>query len=105
MTGPEQLELYRFDLAAHAAASGMEAAAAGDPDGFDLALSIIRRLASTRIDFSADDVQREAPIGSNSIGAAFACARRAGIILAVGYRPSSRQTRHGNPIRIWTGRA
>ena len=100
----QQLELYASDVADTAKLAGMTAARIGDPDGFDLACDVIRWLARGDTEFCADDVQRLASIRSNAIGAAFNALRREGVIFATGYRPSTRQTRHGNPIRTWQGR-
>jgi hypothetical protein len=95
---------YRDQVAARAKSVGLSRAKQGDPEGFDLACSVIRSLAGMGSDFTADDVRRESPIKSNSVGAAFGHLRRAREIACVGYTTSEVPSRHGAVIRVWRGR-
>lgn len=85
--------------------AGLDGARRGDPDGFDLAVGVIRRLAWSGRTFSADTVRAETVIASNAIGAAFRHCHTQGLIEAVGYVTSRSPSRHGGVLRLWRGKA
>lgn len=59
------------------------------------------------VPFTAETVRAFIPAGvephhPSVIGAIFKAAKAAGRIKAIGWTSTTRATRHGNPIRIWT---
>lgn len=73
----------------------------GEWVGAALAWITLRRAGAT---FTADTLTEAIgrPHGrGDAIGAVFSNARRRGEIRAIGFQPSTRPERHGNPIRIW----
>ena len=94
---------YRASLRDRAKSTGLQSARVGDPQGFELALGVVRRLALSGCEFTADTVRVEVPIASNAVGAAFRHAAREGSIEQVGYVPSQAPSRHGAIIRLWRG--
>jgi hypothetical protein len=102
---PVTLDEYAAGLASAAREAGLERARRGDPDGFDLAVGIIRRLAWSGETFTADTVRSEILIASNAVGTAFAHLRCKGVIESVGYTTSTATSRHGGTLRLWRGRA
>jgi len=100
----EQVELfseYRDRFVEGVRSHALQTAARGDPEGFDLAIWAIRRLALEEESFSADDVRGVAHIGSNATGAALAYLRREREIEVVGFTTSRIPSRHGAAIRLW----
>ena len=98
------LTRYRQELALRAAVTGQESARKADQDGFDAALEVIRDLAMDGAEFSADDVRTFArAYAGPAVGAAFAAARRAGLIVCVGFGVSDAPSRHGGLQRRWRG--
>ena len=66
------------------------------------------RLIDTGRPFTADDLRSvvgDPPDGAhvNGVGSLFTNATRAGRILMVGYRPSSRPQARGRVLRVWRG--
>jgi hypothetical protein len=96
------LEEFRADLIATVTNHGQNAARRGDPEGFDVAVWAIRRVALNGGEFTADDIYHVAYIGStNAVGAAFSYLRKQGEITCIGYRRSTRLARHGGIVRVW----
>lgn len=87
------------------------AEAAADPKTIAAIDAAIERAIATRRPFSANDI-RDAfpPSAEHLIGArvrAYATKRVDGepLMAAVGYTPSTLQSTHKHPIRVWVGRA
>ena len=87
--------------------AGVDAVESRTPDWWrNLCDHVIAALAATGKEFSAVDVRAlcgDPPNHFNAMGARFLAAARAGIVVRVGYRPSSRATLHAHPITIWRG--
>lgn len=63
--------------------------------------------AEAGVEFTADDMVDlgvPEPDHPNRLGALFLAASRRGQIEAVGYRPSTKPSRHGGVVRVWRGR-
>lgn len=89
----KQLGMARADLAA----------SSGWKDRVD---AVIRNLARTGEEFTADDVRRRGAVPTDhprAMGSRFLVAARAGLIRRVGYRPSGRENLHSHPISVWVG--
>lgn len=72
------------------------------------AMSAIKHLASTGIEFDAFDVTElgvPEPDSAARYGALFNAAAKSGVIEAVGYRRSRRPGRSGGSCRVWKGSA
>jgi hypothetical protein len=94
-------EDYRTSLVVAVREQGERGARRGDPEGFDIAVWAIRRVALDGGEFTADDIHGVAYIGStNAVGAAFSYLRK-GEITCIGYRTSTRPARHGGIVRVW----
>ena len=67
----------------------------------------IAYLASTGLEFTADDIRRRCgePDSPNALGAVFLNAQRQGRISLAGYRRSSKVSRHAARVGIWIGTA
>lgn len=68
----------------------------------------IKILAMAGQEFSSDDVRELAgdpphDVSTNTTGALFSAAAKAGLIQHVGYRISARVKGHGNLVRVWIG--
>ena len=96
---------FKRSLHDRARSTGLASARVGDPDGFELALEVLERLAGTGATFTADDVRSEVVVASNAVGAAFRHAARQGLIEQVGFVSSQAPSRHGAVIRSWRGSA
>lgn len=73
-------------------------------DWHEDAVATIIGLAAAQHIFSADDLAREMrkPPHPNMPGQAFAAARQAGHITAVGYQQSQTKSRKNGVVRVWT---
>lgn len=89
--------------------AGVEQAAENaDAWWWSTAMSAVRHLASTGVEFDAFDVTElgvPEPDATGRYGALFNAAAKAGVIEAVGYRRSRRPGRSGGSCRVWRGRA
>jgi hypothetical protein len=66
----------------------------------------IRDLAATGLEFTAEHVRERVGVIAappQALGAVFNAARRAGIIVPVGYATATRPERHGGLLRTWRG--
>jgi hypothetical protein len=106
------VDTEQLDLLAHAAALRDEGIARADSTVHDdwrqqVDLAIVQLAASGRR-FTADDVRAlgiDDPASPRAWGARFLGAARAGLIVRVGYRPSTRASVHAHPIAEWQGAA
>lgn len=95
-----------LDLAA-AMAGAEQADANADSWWRDGALRAVEHLASTGREFTADDLRDlgvPEPDNSARWGALFLAAARAGTVVCVGARRSTRGPRHGSLVRVWRGK-
>lgn len=101
-----QLDIFAADVP-NGTYEAVERAARNTPCGFKEQLDVeIRALANSNSTWTTDDLRRRLPEEidqPNQIGAAIQAASKAGIITAVGARPSEWPTTHGRLIRIWQG--
>jgi hypothetical protein len=102
----EQLDLdaYRTQLGRTVTSTGLRSAAIGDPDLYEMALSVIRVRARTGYVFDADDVRSDlAGASGNAVGSAFRKLASEGVIFVVSLGTSTAPSRHGALIRRWAG--
>lgn len=101
--------LFDLDAAQRAGVEGMERAGHRAYDWSARAADHLEYLARTGRAFTADDLTAAVGLPSvgpgqnNAVGAAFAAARKRGVIVRVGYMPSKRITGHGRVVAIWQG--
>jgi hypothetical protein len=73
----------------------------------DRADAWIAEMAATGVTFTADDMVAclGLPVASspNAVGARFLKAARAGTIVKIGYRPSTRASRRASVVAVWQG--
>ncbi|PRX90682.1 hypothetical protein [Allonocardiopsis opalescens] len=96
------------DLAAARAArdAGIALAEDADTDGWDSAVidQAIRERVERGEPFSANDIRDRLPdVRSALMGARFMAARKRGLIVRIGYVPSTDRRTHAHPITLWQG--
>lgn len=76
------------------------------PGWMDRARGVIRQLASTGDEFTAEDLKRHVPNPPhlNCIGTAFKLASEAGIIERCGWSVSTGKAAHGRHVMRWKGK-
>src|SRR5690606_6302550 len=84
-------------------AHGQAVASAARPDDRARVDAAIRRLAATGREFSSNEARAIHGVSGPVVGAAFTAARKAGLIRAVGYTPSTEPGTHAHPVRVWVG--
>lgn len=93
--------------AADAIQAAGTAAAGTDPDWLRQARRVLRQLASSGQDFTADDVWHRLstrPAEPRALGAVFREAKADGLIFDTErVQPSTSLLGHGRPVRIWRG--
>lgn len=95
----------------HAGQESIDTAAEhADPAWLAAAREEVQRLAGMRVLFTTDDVWAalaERGVTTHeprALGSVMQAARRAKLIVPVGYRSSSRPECHGRPVRTWGAR-
>lgn len=84
-----------------AKAQGQSLATAAHPTEAAAVDAAIRRLAATGRPFSANDARVIHGVTGGVVGARFTAARKAGLIVHVGYEQSSKASTHAHPVAIW----
>lgn len=93
--------------AADAIAAAGRAAATVDPDWMRQARRVLRQLAGSGADFTADDVWARLtvrPAEPRALGAVIREAKLGGLIYDTGRsQPSTSRLGHARPVRVWRG--
>lgn len=85
------------------AARGMSAASNARPSDRAAVDAAIRRLAAEGKPFSANQARAIHHVRGPVVGAAFQAAAKAGLIVKVGFEPSTDPGTHAHPVAMWTG--
>jgi hypothetical protein len=82
---------------------GQAIAAAAHPDERAAVDAAIRQLAARGRPFSSNDARPLHNVTGPVVGAAFSAAAKAGLIVRVGYEPSTDPGTHAHPVATWRG--
>lgn len=85
--------------------AGQSATIAAHPGDRAAVDAAIRQLAARGGEFSSNDARRIHGVSGPVVGAAFSAAAKSGLIVRVGYEPSTEPGTHAHPVAVWRAAA